>query len=113
MTDALDSETRAVGEGADTSPPEPAALARRLGLLRPIRIRQYVVILWDAAPGLALTLSAMISLVLLAAMAVLLMQELTKRTVTIRPISVYKELAGDGYIPGVAARCCKTPRTHS
>jgi hypothetical protein len=102
MTHALDSESQAVGQGADAAPPEPAALARP-HLLSPARIHQYVVVLWDAAPGSALMLSTMISLVVLAALAVLLMQELTKRTVTITPLSILKELASDGHIPGSAA----------
>jgi len=113
MTDALDSETRAVGQGTDVAVPQAAALVRLRHLLRLTRIRQYVVILWDAAPGFALMLSTMISFVVLAALAVLLLQELAKRTVTIQPISVLNELAGGGYSRGVAARCCETPRTHS
>jgi hypothetical protein len=88
MTDALNSEIPSVGEGTDASPPEPAVLARPQHLARPAGIRQYVVILWNAAPGFALTLSTMISLLLLAALAVLLLQELTERTIT--PISVPK-----------------------
>ena len=99
MIDAFDSQTRAVGEDADASPPESAALARLRSRLRPTRIRRYLVILRDAAPGFALTLSTMISLVLLAAMAVLLMQELAKRAATIAPISVPKELATGGNWP--------------
>ena len=103
MIDAFDSQSRAVGEGADASPPEPTVLAYPPRLLGQARIRQYVVILWDAAPGFALTLSTMISLVLLAALAVLLMQELTKRIVTIQPISVHKELACTGVLTGCMA----------
>jgi hypothetical protein len=98
MIDALDSETRTVGEGADMNLPSQAALACPPRLTR---IRQYFVIVWDAAPGFARTVSTMISLILLAALAVLLTQELSKRTLTITPISVLKELAGDGY----AAAC--------
>jgi hypothetical protein len=90
MTDALDNETRAAGEGADIGPPSQAALVCRPRLNR---VRQVVVILWNTAPGLACTLSTMFSLVLLAALVVLLMQELAKRIATIQPISVYKELA--------------------
>jgi len=90
MTDALNSEIPSVEERTDASPPEPGALARPRHLLRPTGIRQYVVILWNAAPGFARTLSTMISLVLLAALAALLLQELTKRTITITPISVPK-----------------------
>ena len=113
MTDAFESKIREAAEGADASPPRPAALARGWSLPRPAGIRHYLVILWDAAPGVGLTLSAMISLVLLAAMAVLLTQELTRRTVTIAPVSIPKALASDGYLPGLAARCCETRRTHS
>jgi len=90
MTDALNSEIPSVEEGTDAGPPEPGGLARPQHLLRPNGIRQHVVILWNAAPGFALTLSTMISLVLLAALAALLLQELTKRTITITPISVPK-----------------------
>jgi hypothetical protein len=103
MTNTFDSQTRAVGQGANARPPEPAALAYQPRLFPPTGIRQYLVILWDAAPGFALTLSTMISLILLAALAVLLMQELTKRIVTIQPISVHKELACTEVLTGCMA----------
>lgn len=111
MTEAFDSETRAADESANAA--LPAALARRCLPLRPTCVAQHTLMLWDAAPRFALTLSTMISLVLLAALAVLLAQELTKRAVTTQPVSVPHELAGDGYIPGVAGHCCNTLPAHS
>jgi hypothetical protein len=110
MTDALDSETRTVGEDADMNPPSQAALACPPRLTR---IRQHVVIVWNAAPGFARTLSTMVSLIVLAALAVLLMQELAKRAVTIQPVSVYKKLAGAAFTSHAVARCYRTLRTHS
>jgi hypothetical protein len=104
MTDALNSEITSVEEGADASPPEPAVLARPQHLVRPTSIRQYVVILWHAGPGFALTLSTMISLVLLAALAGLLLQELTKRTITITPISVSKPNLASAYVTDSAVK---------
>lgn len=113
MIDALDNESEGIGEGADIGPPSQAALASPPHLPRLIRIRRNVLMLWDAAPGFALTLSTMISLVLLAALAFLLMQELAKRAVTIQPISVHRELSGEADASRMAARCCRTLRTHS
>lgn len=111
MTEALDSETRAANGSPNAGPP--AASARRCRQLCATCVRQYVLVLWDAAPRFALTQSTMISLVLLAALAVLLTQELTKRIVATQPISVPRELAGDSYIPGVPAHCCKILPIHS
>jgi len=104
MTDALNGKIPSVEGGTDASPPEPAILARPQHLLRPTRIRQYAVIRWHAAPGFALTLSTIISLVLLAALAGLLLQELTKRTISITPISVSKPNLASAYVTDSAVK---------
>ena len=56
---------------------------------------------WQTFTGAALSLTAVAVAVMIA---MLLMQALTSRTLTIEPIAVPKELADRGFVPEVAAR---------
>jgi hypothetical protein len=62
---------------------------------------EHTLLLWKALSSFALSLSAMIVVIVVTT---LLIQGLIRRTVAIEPISVPKELADKGYIPEVAAR---------
>jgi hypothetical protein len=111
MSDTRDSEIRAIegdpSVGNSHEAATPGSRAGRIGLrdlLRRAHLRRgwrRARLFWRALTSFTLTLSAVFTVVVIG---MLLIQELTRRTIAIEPISVPKELAENGYVPEVAAR---------
>jgi hypothetical protein len=104
MSDTRDKEVRA-GEGGSIAgngqgAAAPGLEAKRAGP-RLRRAWRRARLFWRVFSSFVLSLSAVTAVILIA---ILLIQELTRRTLVIEPISVPKELAENGYAPDVAAR---------
>jgi hypothetical protein len=111
MSEALNTEVAIKDAPGSGKNQEAATSGRHVGrtglrdvVLRRARLRRawkHTGLFWRALSSFTLSLSAMITVVVVAT---LLVQNLTRRTIAIEPVSVPKELAENGYTPDVAAR---------
>lgn len=111
MTDASENEVRRIEDRPPVGKADVGGQPQRhtvraffRTLLPSPPVRERALRFWNALCGLTLSLSAMIAVIVVST---LLVQELTRRTLAIEPISVPKELADKGYAPDVAARRMK------